>query len=408
MTTSPLAENTPAFGPLAGVTVVYSAIEIAAPTAAALMAEWGATVIWLENTRVGDSMRDTAWIKEIERRNQRSVAINPFKPGGREAFLKLIEQADIFIESSKGPVYANRGLTDEVLWENNPDLVICHVSGYGHTGEEAMVNRAAYDRTVQAYMGYLSQNGTPEQPMAPGPYVADYFTALMVASSSLAALHKAKATGKGESIDCSMYETMLRVGAYYMVDYLNEGIDYGRPGPRNQNLCAIGEYQCADGWVSIICYGASQNEFLLRTIGLGDLWGTEDYPEGTTALWKNGPQAALIEEKLEAYLRTQKVADVEAQFVPQAIAAGAVNEIRDLENLEHFALRENFVEWETSSGTTVKGINVFPRFNQSPGKIWRPMPKLGEDTDAVLKAAGVTPEQIAALAEAGLIRLADD
>ncbi|MCL2595477.1 MAG: L-carnitine CoA-transferase [Promicromonosporaceae bacterium] len=407
MIAQPLANDIPKFGPLAGVTVVYSAIEIAAPTAAALMAEWGANVIWLENTRVGDSMRDTAWIKEVERRNQRSVAINPFKPGGREAFLKLIEQADIFIESSKGPVYANRGLTDELLWEHKPDLVICHVSGYGHTGESKMVNRAAYDRTVQAYMGYLAQNGLPEQPMAPGPYGADYFTSLMVAASSLAALHKAKATGQGESIDCAMYEAMLRIGVYYMVDYFNEGIEYDRPGPRNQNLCAIGEYQCADGFVSLICYGAPQNEFLLRTIGLGHLWGTDEYPEGTTALWKHGPKAELIEQKLEEYLLSRKAADVDEIFSPQAIAVGIINEVSDLENLEHFKLRENIIEWETNEGKPVKGINIFPRFARSPGQIWRPMPKLGQDTEAVLAAVGVTAEQIAELAEAGLIRLAD-
>ncbi|QAY64954.1 L-carnitine CoA-transferase [Xylanimonas allomyrinae] len=397
----------PGFGSLEGVTVVYSAIEIAAPTAAALMAEWGANVIWIENTRVGDSMRDTAFIKEVERRNQRSVCLNPFKPGGREAFLKLIEKADIFIESSKGPVYKNRGLTDELLWEHNPELVITHVSGYGQYGEDVRVNRAAYDRTVQAYMGYLSQNGTPEQPMAPGPYVADYFTALMVTSSSLAALYRAKRTGTGESIDCAMHETLLRVGAYYMVDYLNAGVEYPRPGPRNQNLCAIGEYECADGWVSIICYGAPQNKYLLETIGLGHLWGTEEYPDGTTALWRDGPQAEAIEKALGDYLRTQKVADVERDFTAQAIAAGEMLEIRDLEAQEHFQLREDFIEWETHEGKTVKGVNIFPKFARRPGTIWRPMPALGQDTADVLTAAGVSPEELEALQEQGIVRLGD-
>jgi L-carnitine CoA-transferase len=397
----------PGFGPLQGVTVVYSAIEIAGPTSAALLAEWGANVIWLENTYAGDSMRDTAWIKEIERRNQRSVSINPFKPGGREAFLKLIEQADIFIESSKGPVYAKRGLTDDLLWEHKPDLVINHISGYGHYGEDIRVNRAAYDATVQAYMGYLDQNGLPDQPIAPGPYVADYFTALMVASSSLAALYRAKATGQGESIDTAMHEVMLRVGAYYMVDYLNEGIEYPRPGPRNQNLSAIGQYKCADGWVSIICYGAPQNKYLLETIGLGHLWGTEDVPEGCTALWLSNPQAPLIEEKLVEYLAGQKVADVEADFTAQAIAAGEIIPVRDLDKQEHLRLREDFVEWETNDGRTVKGVGIFPKFAKNPGQIWRPMPKLGADTEAVLTAAGVSAEEIASLAEAGLVRLGE-
>ena len=68
----------PSFGPLDDVKVVYSAVEIAAPTAAEIMAEWGADVTWIENTWTGDSMRDTTWTKEMERRNQRSISINTF------------------------------------------------------------------------------------------------------------------------------------------------------------------------------------------------------------------------------------------------------------------------------------------------------------------------------------------
>ena len=95
------------------------------------------------------------------------------------------------------------------------------------------------------------QNGTPEQPMLPGPYAGDYFNTLMIASSALAALYKAEKTGKGESIDLAMYETLLAIGRYYMVDYLNEGIKWPRPGARNQNLCGIGEFACKDGFLGV-------------------------------------------------------------------------------------------------------------------------------------------------------------
>lgn len=154
----------PGFGVLEGVKVVYSAVEIAAPSAAAVMAEWGADVVWIENTRTGDSMRDTTFVKEMERRNQRSISMNPFTEEGREVLFSLVKDADVFIESSKGPTYARRGITDEILWEHNPRLVIVHVSGFGQYGVETRVNRAAYDLTVQAYSGYMAQNGTPISP----------------------------------------------------------------------------------------------------------------------------------------------------------------------------------------------------------------------------------------------------
>ena len=72
---------------------------------------------------------------------------------------------------------------DEVLWEINPKLVIVHLSGFGQSGDPKMVKRAAYDLTVMAYSGYMSQNGTQEQPMNPGPYAGDYFNSLIFINS---------------------------------------------------------------------------------------------------------------------------------------------------------------------------------------------------------------------------------
>ena len=403
-----LATNKPSFGPLDDVKVVFSAVEIAAPTAAEIMAEWGADVTWIENVWTGDSMRDTTWVKEMERRNMRSLSMNPFSDEGKEILLRLVEDADIFIESSKGPVYRNKGITDEMLWERNPALIIVHVSGFGQWGEPARVNAAAYDLTVAAYAGIVAQNGTPEQPMGIAPYCGDYFNSLMIISASLAALHKAKLTGEGESIDLAMYETMLRVGTYYMMDYLNAGIVYPRPGGRHQNLCGIGEYRCKDGFIVLCVYGVPQNKYLLETIGLGQLWGTDDYPEDTSALWLAGPKAALIEQKLEEYLLTQDRRDVERDFSEHRIAAQVINEFDDIMAEDHVRQRECFIEWESADGRTVKGLNTFPKFANHPGGFWRPTPPLGYDTRDVLERAGFTPADIERFAASGKVRFGDD
>jgi len=397
-------QSIPAFGNLQGLKVVYSAVEIAGPVAAEIMAEWGADVTWLENTFTGDSMRDTTYVKELERRNQRSLSLNIFSDEGKEVFFKLIKDADIFIESSKGPAFAKRGITDELMWEHNPSLVIVHISGYGHYGVEERVNRAAYDQTAQAFSGYLSQNGTEEQPMIASPYTGDYFTSLMVVSSALAALHKAQKTGIGESVDVAMYEVLLRMGAYYMMDYLNEGIKYPRAGARHQNLCGIGVYKCKDGFLSLCLYGAKQNQAILERIGLGHLWGTEEYPEGTSALWLDGPKAELIEQKLEEYLLTQPVADVEKDFSECKIAANKVMTFDEIVEHPHFLAREAFIEWETIEGKKVKGPNIFPKFKNNPGQIWRPMPTLGMDTEDILSNLGYSNEQIQELNEKGIIK----
>ncbi|HBT94644.1 MAG TPA: L-carnitine CoA-transferase [Coriobacteriia bacterium] len=395
----------PSFGVLDGVKVVYSAVELAAPKACDLMADWGADVTWLENTGAGDTIRDTAWIKQAERRNQRSVSLNYFSEEGKEILFKMIEDADIFIEASKGGTYAKKGVTDEALWERNPKLVIVHVSGFGQEGDPAMVSRAAYDLTVMAYSGYMAQNGTQEQPMNPGPYAGDYFNTLMIASSTLAALYRAQKTGKGESIDLAMFETLLSIGQYYLVDYLNAGIVWPRPGARNQNLCAIGEYKCSDGFIGLCVYGVDQNRYLLECIGLGYLWGTENIPEDCSALWLSNPHAAEIEACLEAYCATRKRRDIEADFAAHRIAAQIVMEFPDLVADEHCKARNVWVDWQTEDGDTFKGLNVFPRFKNNPGRIWRPMPRQGQDTADVLSKLGYSDEQVTALSENGTVKL---
>jgi L-carnitine CoA-transferase len=399
-----LPTNKPVFGVLDDVKIVYSAVELAAPKACCLMAEWGADVTWIENTGAGDTIRDTAWIKQAERRNQRSVALDYFSEQGRAILLKLIAGADIFIESSKGGTYARHGLTDEVLWQHNPRLVIVHVSGFGQSGVPEIVKRAAYDLTVMAFSGYMSQNGTPEQPMNPGPYAGDYFNTLMIVGATLAALHKVTATGQGESVDLAMYETLLAIGQYYLVDYLNAGIIWPRPGPRNQNLCAIGEYKCADGFIGLCVYGVDQNKYLLEVIGLGHLWGTEEYPVDTSALWLSSSQAPLIEERLEEYLSTRRVLDVEADFAAHRIAAQKVMEFPDLVAEEHLAQRGVWLDWETADGDTFKGLGVFPKFQHHPGQVWRPMPDQGHDTAQVLLGLGYSEADIQRFIADGVVK----
>lgn len=397
----------PSYGNLDGLKVVYSAVEIAVPTACEIFSEWGADITWIENTYGGDSVRDTSFVKEMERRNQRSISMNPFSDEGKEILFRLVKDADIFIESSKGPVWARKGITDEMLWEHNPKLVIVHVSGFGHTGDPARVNSAAYDLTVQDYSGYVYQNGSPEAPMTSAPYTGDYFNALMVVGAALAAVWRAAKTGEGESIDLAMYETMLRVGVYYMVDYLNRGIEYPRAGARNQNLCAIGQYRTAAGVIGLCVYGVPQNKYLLETIGLGYLWGTEEYPEDCSALWLSSSQAPLIEQQLEEYLLTKTADEVEQDFTAHKIAAQKMLSFDDILAEEHTRLRENFIEWQNKDGEFIKGLNTVPRFAKRPGQFWRPMPALGYDTRDVLLRAGFAEADIERFAASGQIKLSD-
>lgn len=265
----------PSFGPLSGVRVVFSGIEIAGPFAGQMFAEWGAEVIWIENVAWADTIRVQPNYPQLSRRNLHALSLNIFKDEGREAFLKLMETTDIFIEASKGPAFARRGITDEVLWEHNPKLVIAHLSGFGQFGTEEYTNLPAYNTIAQAFSGYLIQNGDVDQPMPAFPYTADYFSGMTATTAALAALHKVRETGKGESIDIAMYEVMLRMGQYFMMDYFNGGEICPRMTKgKDPYYAGCGLYKCADGYIVMELVGITQINECFKDIGLAHILGT--------------------------------------------------------------------------------------------------------------------------------------
>jgi crotonobetainyl-CoA:carnitine CoA-transferase CaiB-like acyl-CoA transferase len=152
------------FGPLQGTRVISSGVFIAGPFAAEIAAEWGAEVIHVERAG-GDPYRlagiklpnrdpkkppvTTNWIQE--RRNMLGVTLDPSKPRGRDLFLKLLCEADAWIESSKPGTSARWGLDDATILKANPRLVITHISGYGHAGDPDYVPRACVYSTAQAF-----------------------------------------------------------------------------------------------------------------------------------------------------------------------------------------------------------------------------------------------------------------
>jgi len=208
------------FGSLQGVRLVSTGSLVAQPFAAALAAEMGAEVIQIERpgegdaawrhlgmqlpTKDGTGQAATTWIQE--RRNEWHATLDFSQPEGRELFLKLLKSCDIWMESSKPGSYSKWGLTDDVVLQANPKLVIAHVSGYGQSGHEDYLGRASYDMIGQAFGGLMYQTGfpDPDPPVRANPWTADYITALFCLWSSLAGYISAQRTGKGQVIDVSI------------------------------------------------------------------------------------------------------------------------------------------------------------------------------------------------------------
>ena len=215
----------PKFGNLQSLKVLNAGAVIAAPFVCELFAEQGADVIELESVMAPDMYRmyGDAW--SVDRRNQRMMTLNIPSPEGKEILLQMVKWADVLVESSKGGTWAKWGLTDEVLWEANPALVILHISGFGNWGDPDYVRKASFDPIGQAFSGYSNLNGFPGcPPNVTKPFTGDFATALMGAWATLAAVIRARETGEGESIDCTQFESLVRIqGATLSDGYNSQG-----------------------------------------------------------------------------------------------------------------------------------------------------------------------------------------
>ncbi|MGV8057349.1 MAG: L-carnitine CoA-transferase [Smithellaceae bacterium] len=396
----------PKFGPLSGVKVISCGLSVAGPYGAAMMADFGADVIYIESPMVRDQFRttDSPSYLNKERRNQRAMVLNIIEAEGKEIFLKLIKSADIFIENSKAGTWDKRGLSDEVLWSVNPKLIISHVSGFGLTGDPEYLNRGSYDSIGQAFSGYMNINGEPDPgPPAPAPaYAGDYFCAMLSSWACLAALFNVQKTGKGESIDCAQFEALQTVQAGYQSDWLNYKYPRKRAGASNPTYAGCQTYKCKDGWIYVFFLSILTLKKGLPLFGLK--YGTPEFPEGEYVAFKGTPAGELLHQKLTEYCASKTILEAEKELNDHGVTSSAVLSYEQMADHPHYKARGVFTEWEGILGDKVKGPAVVPRLKNNPGKIWRAAPHYGMDNDDILKELGYTDEQIKKYYEKGLLK----
>jgi L-carnitine CoA-transferase len=391
--------NIPQFGVLQGIKVVHATSSISGPLAAELLAEYGADVTWIENSRQPDLFRFAIpGCFEHEHRNQKTISLNIPTDAGKEVLLRLLKNADIFLEASKGKQFDKWGLTDEVLWQTNPKLVIVHISGFGQSGVEKYVARPSYDTIAQAYSGYMILNGFPDRPPIPAaPYPADCITGLFGTISALAALQRAQHTGVGESVDVTQFESMMRVQTSAFGRFLDNGeVQPPREGNSHSVAAGYGLYTCSDGEaVFLQTAGAAIVKRAVKLLGFE--YGSDDFPAGAPVIFKELEGGKLFEERLNKFCASRTAVEVDDQLNELNIPCSVINDYKHCLSDPHFAAREVFTEWQNADGDMRKGLNVIPKFIKNPGKIWRGSPKIGTDNEEILKSAGYTDEEISKL-----------
>lgn len=394
----------PKFGALAGLKILDSGSNIAGPLGGGLLSECGATVIHFEAPNKPDNQR--GWYGYPQNhRNQLSMVADIKTKEGRDIFFKLIEWADIWVESSKGGQYDRLGLSDEELWKVNPRLAIVHVSGYGQTGDPSYVSRASYDAVGQAFSGYMSLNGTTEA-LKINPYLSDFVCGLTTCWAMLACYVSTVLTGKGESVDVAQYEALARIMDGRMMQFATDNVKMPKTGNKDAQAALFSFYTCKDG--KTIFIGMTGAEVAKRgypIIGLpAPGTGDPDFPEGFTGWLINSPVGQRMEAAMEKFVSEHTMEEVEAIMQANQIPCQRVYDLEDCLNDPHWKARGSVMEWDDPMMGRVTGLGLMNKFKNNPSEIWRGSPLFGMDNKDILRDLGYSDDEIKEMYEKGITR----
>jgi crotonobetainyl-CoA:carnitine CoA-transferase CaiB-like acyl-CoA transferase len=232
-----------------------------------LLADLGADVIKVEQPEVGDYARLLPEAFAALNRNKRSVALDLKDDRDRDAFLRLVERADVVLESFRPGVADRLGVGYEALRAANPRIVHCALSGWGQNGP--LAGRAGHDLGYLARAGLLALSGEADgPPLPPAGQIADLSGSFLGAIGVLAALHERDRSGEGQSVDVSLaHGAMAWLTATVAAD---ERPRRGRLRLHGALAC-YAVYACADGWVALGALEPKFWEAFCRGVGREDL-----------------------------------------------------------------------------------------------------------------------------------------
>jgi len=319
--------------PLSGKLVVALEQAVAAPFCSSRLADAGARVIKIERKGAGDFARayDTAangesayftWLN----RGKESVALDIKADEDREILLRMLENADVFIQNLLPGALAKLGLDSASLRERFPRLVTCDITGYGEDGP--MRNAKAYDLLVQCESGLASVTGTPDGPGRVGVSVCDIATGMTAHAGICEALVGRDRTGKGSGLSVAMFDVMADWMAVPLLfhDYANQPTP--RTGLGHSVICPYGAFHCRGGEQVVISVQNSRewNRFCVQILGDPALADDPRFHDNSARIAHKSELEELIKTVFGAHERAELLKLLDGA----GIASAAVNDVAAL------------------------------------------------------------------------------
>jgi crotonobetainyl-CoA:carnitine CoA-transferase CaiB-like acyl-CoA transferase len=370
-----------------------------------VLADFGAEVIKVEDPVRGDDLRhwrvaDVSTFWKVYARNKRSLGLDYRDQDGLALLRRLIATADVLVENFIPGKLERLGLAPDLLWQDNPKLVIARVSGWGQSGPFA--GKPGFGSLVEAMSGFAAMNGFPDRPpVLPPLALADMITGLYGASAIMIALrHVEMGGGRGQIVDLSLFESMLSILGPQAANYTLTGATPARTGSRSSMTAPRNVYQCADGrYVALSASMQAMAERLFRVIGRPELIEDPRFATNTARVANNDRLDPIVAEFMAAHTQAEAL----ALFGEAGVTVGPVCDAAELMTHPFVVERECLVELPDAEMGSLPMHNIPVRLSETPGVLARPAPALGADTADVLDGLGIDETERAALRQRGVI-----
>ncbi len=393
-------------GPLAGVRVLDLTSVLMGPYATQIFADLGADVIKVESPQ-GDTTRFIPPGPDASRgamflnvnRGKRSIVMDLKQPEARAALLRMAGQADVFIHSMRSSAIGRLGLDYAALQQANPRIIYANLYGFSRNGPYR--DYPAYDDIVQAASGIVDLQArlSEGRPTYAATVIADKVAGLTGAYSVMAALYAREKTGMGQEIEVPMFETLV---SFAMVEHLCGSLFVPPQGPPEYPRAtseARRPYRTADGYIGVMIYNDRHWRAFFDALGNPD-WSRDPIYASMRSRTENiGTVLAKVAEVIETRTTDEWVRLFREAHIP----ATPIASLTDLLHDPHLVETGFWQERETPCGT-LRFPGIPTSFSATPGAIGDPGPALAGESEAILREAGFTTDEIASLVASGAVK----
>ena len=386
---------------LEGVRVVDLTTVVMGPLATRMLADMGADVIWVESPH-GDVLRDYEPMRSPKMgafsmsvsRNKRSVVLDLKAPAGAEAMRELIASADVFVTNLRRKAIERLGLDETKVRALRPDIVYCTANGFGTGGPNE--DQAAYDDVIQAASGLASTFAWNGEPQLVPSILADKVAGVHVAFAIAAALFDRERTGEGATLAVPMAETMA---AFNLIEHL--GGKTFRPQHGDFSYSRIRTphrrpRRTKDGWIVVLPYSTDNWHCFFDFAGRPEFIDDPRFATGRERIKHSDELYGLLDDIVSQRTTAEWLAFCADNSIP-------ASEVVDLEHVDehpHFKAVELLQDEEHPTEGDCRYVRDPIKVNGEISPLRRHAPRLGADTEEVLRELGWDDERIRKLREA--------